>query len=378
MKADVVVIGGGFYGCCTALLMRGFFKNVIILEKGRDLLTRASAVNQARIHTGFHYPRSLITAYRSFINCPKFVLDFPKAVIDNFQKIYAIARSGSKVNARRFYDMFKRMNAKISLAPSSLKSLFDQEMIEEVFLVHEVAFDAVILRDLLKERLLRNNIKIIYDQKVQKIEPYNNRSLRVKVNNQEDIYDAHYVFNCTYSQINQLLKNSGIELLPLKHELTETPLIQVPDDIKDLGITIMDGPFFSIMPYPSRRLHSLHHVRYTPHRSWIDGFDNYHSADSFLKNGGRQSKFIFMIKDAQRYLPVLKDAEYIESMYEIKTVLIQNEMDDGRPILYKQDHGIKNFSTVLGGKIDNIYDVLEMIADVKSAYKPKKDVGQYF
>ena len=52
--ADVIIIGGGFYGACLALFYRSVAKNVVILEAKDDLLTRASFVNQARIHTGFH------------------------------------------------------------------------------------------------------------------------------------------------------------------------------------------------------------------------------------------------------------------------------------------------------------------------------------
>ncbi|MEA1997425.1 MAG: amino acid oxidase, partial [Gemmatimonadota bacterium] len=48
-----------------------------------------------------------------------------------------------------------------------------------------------------------------------------------------------------------------------------------------------------------------------------------------------------------------------------------------RPILFKQDHGIRNFSTVMGGKIDNIYDVLEMIVKAKESLGLKRNVWRY-
>ena len=47
-------------------------------------------------------------------------------------------------------------------------------------------------------------------------------------------------------------------------------LMQAPDVLKEIGVTVMDGPFFSMMPFPARGLHTLSHVRYTPHFSWKD------------------------------------------------------------------------------------------------------------
>ena len=38
---------------------------VVLLECGSGLMRRASFVNQARLHTGVHYPRSLLTALES-------------------------------------------------------------------------------------------------------------------------------------------------------------------------------------------------------------------------------------------------------------------------------------------------------------------------
>jgi hypothetical protein len=37
--------------------------------------------------------------------------------------------------------------------------------------------------------------------------------------------------------------------------------------------------------------------------------------------------------------------------------------DDSRPVLYRRDCGLPNLTCMLGAKIDNIYDVLEVLAD---------------
>ncbi len=35
--------------------------------------------------------------------------------------------------------------------------------------------------------------------------------------------------------------------------------------------------------------------------------------------------------------------------------------DDGRPILFKRNHGAPNLTCVIGGKIDNVFDVFDAV-----------------
>ena len=80
--ADAVIIGGGFYGSAIAIYLaktRGL-RRLILLEREPELLIRASYNNQARVHNGYHYPRSFTTAFRSRVNLPRFVRDWPQVV----------------------------------------------------------------------------------------------------------------------------------------------------------------------------------------------------------------------------------------------------------------------------------------------------------
>jgi hypothetical protein len=133
----------------------------------------------------------------------------------------------------------------------------------------------------------------------------------------------------------------------------------MPPELTDLGITVMDGPFFSMMPFPSRELHTLSHVRYTPHFNWNDklGDDPYKKLNEYEK----ESRIERMLRDVGRYMPTVFKAKYIESLFEVKTVLQKNEGDDGRPILFEKHAKLPGCYSVLGGKIDNIYDVLEKL-----------------
>jgi hypothetical protein len=68
-----------------------------------------------------------------------------------------------------------------------------------------------------------------------------------------------------------------------------------------------------------------------------------------------------MIRDAAKYVPLLRQSLYRESIFQIKTVLEKNEADDGRPILFEKHADMPGCYSILGGKIDNIYDVLEKL-----------------
>lgn len=368
---DAIVIGGGFYGCSVALFLAQRFSRVLILEREKELLQRASYVNQARVHNGYHYPRSFITALRSHINFPQFTRDFSNCVDSSFEKVYAIARN-SKVNAFQFRRVFEDIGAPVKSAPARIKKLFDSKLIEEVFSVEEYAFDSFKLCRLLKAQLNEAGVEICCKTEAQKLISLPDNAIQVQLSGDSAI-KAQYVFNCTYAALNQVLSKSDLPLLPLKHEVAELALVEVPDELKQVGVTVMDGPFFSVMPFPSRGLHSLSHVRYTPHESWND-LENYRDSYSHFQQFKRESKAIFMIKDSQRYLPILREARHVDSLFDLKTVLVQNEVDDGRPILYRRDYGIKNLSLVMGGKIDNIYDILETL---KNSFAPSNYSDSY-
>jgi hypothetical protein len=137
-------------------------------------------------------------------------------------------------------------------------------------------------------------------------------------------------------------------------------LVEVPEVLRRRGVTVMCGPFFSCMPFPPRSLHTLSHVRYTPHTFWHDGPD-FQPAYDTLARAERQSAYPHMIRDARRYLPCLDGSRYHGSLWEVKTVLPRSEVDDSRPILFKRHHRLRNLHLIMGGKIDNVYDVVEEI-----------------
>lgn len=364
LPRDAVIVGGGFYGAAIAVYLakqRGL-RRVLLIEREPALLTRASYSNQARVHNGYHYPRSFTTAYRSRINLPRFIRDWPDAVKMDFTKLYAIARRNSKVTARQFERFCSEIGADFRPADPSLQVLFEPRLIEQVFEVQEFAFDTRRLAAWAERELREAGVEVRCSTRVTEINRGQLEGLQVITRSgdeQPQQIEARYVFNCTYSGINQFGGDFGGTRSGLKQEITEMALMQMPPELENLGLTLMDGPFFSMMPFPARGLHTLSHVRYTPHLHWQDQarFDPYARLDAYH----RETRVDRMVRDVERYLPAIKGATHVDSLFEVKTVLVKNEGDDGRPILFERHPELPGCISVLGGKIDNIYDVLERL-----------------
>lgn len=324
MQYDYIILGGGFYGCMIAQSLKG---KILLLEKEDDILKRASCNNQARVHNGYHYPRNLKTASSSHRNYPKFIADFPEACNETNIMLYCVAKGG-KTNAKDFKRTYELVGSILFPAPKELKDHFNMDLLEEVFIGEEAVFNADIIRETLRERL--KDIEIRTKVEVQQV--FLNQ-VRTNIGD----FEANHIISCLYSGTNPLLVRSNLPTLPLIHEDTVMPLIKVPEPFNKIGITIMDGEYFSIMPFPQKDCHSIHHVTYTPL--------------------GGDWKTIY--EDVIRFIPAMKDMKHIGDVKEAKTILEANATDDGRPILMKQNYGFKGFSVIVGAKLDNVYDLLE-------------------
>jgi glycine/D-amino acid oxidase-like deaminating enzyme len=372
---DAIVIGGGFYGTAVAAYLaeqRGL-SDVLLIEREKDLLKRASYNNQARVHNGYHYPRNFSTAFRSRTNLPRFVRDYSMAVTRDFTKLYAIARCNSKITAKQFVRVCRDIGARLEPAPSSLKQLFNPRQVEELFVAEEYTFDAVILAALAKQELNRARVEVNVNTRVERIELVGN-TLVAECEQAGSVCRIHsrLIFNCTYSGLNRIQGVFPGVRSQLKHELAEIALMRPPKELTKLGVTVMDGPFFSLLPFPPRGLHTLSHVRYTPHLQWLDNVDTdpYARLDQYPRN----TRADRMLRHAEHYMPAIADACFVESLFEIKTTLTKNESDDGRPILVEHDPALPNCFSILGSKIDNIYDVLEKLDSQPLCDRPPRRV----
>ncbi|MBR7174752.1 MAG: FAD-dependent oxidoreductase, partial [Clostridia bacterium] len=85
-KYDRIIIGAGLYGLYAALFCGRRGERVLVLECESAPFRRATYINQARVHQGYHYPRSLSTAEKSAGYFARFNRDFDFCIHREFNQ----------------------------------------------------------------------------------------------------------------------------------------------------------------------------------------------------------------------------------------------------------------------------------------------------
>lgn len=264
MEYDKIIIGAGIYGLYSALFCAKKNEKVLVLEKDSEAFSRATYINQARVHMGYHYPRSYSTAIKSAGYFERFNKDFEFSVLSEFDQVYATSTNFSWTNADQFKKFCK--GAGIKCEELSVDKYFKNEMCDGAFLTKEYTYDAQILKKYFVEELSKySNVKIEYNAHINLIEK-NGEYYELTLENKEK-YKTGFLLNCTYAGANEILDKLGLEKFKIKYELCEIILCKVNEKLKDTGITVMDGPFFSIMPFGKTGYHSLTSVTFTPHKT---------------------------------------------------------------------------------------------------------------
>ncbi len=106
---DRIIIGAGLYGLYAARFCGKLGQKVLVLEYDQAPFERATYINQARVHMGYHYPRSLTTAVKSAGYFRRFCRGFWIFVFMISSIRYTLHQiSFSWTNARQFMDFFVR------------------------------------------------------------------------------------------------------------------------------------------------------------------------------------------------------------------------------------------------------------------------------
>lgn len=373
MMQDKIIIGAGLYGLYSALYCGKKNENVLVIEKDDQAFKRATYINQARVHMGYHYPRSYSTAIKSANYFEKFNKDYGFSILTEFDQIYATSKHFSWTNAKQFKKFCD--NAKIMCEEVPTDKYFNSDMCDGAFLTEEYTYDAHILRDfLLKEISKYSNIQIKYSTDITKI--YKQNTVYTVVDSNENEYSAPFILNSTYASTNEINKLLGFEPFKIKYELCEIILCEVNDVLKNTGITVMDGPFFSIMPFGKTGYHSLTSVTFTPHQTSYDELPTFGCqarSNGFCtpeKLGNCNdcpakpvSALESMSTMARKYLKDKYQFKYVKSLYSMKPILMASEIDDSRPTVIKKYSNNPTFVSVLSGKINTAYDLEEILND---------------
>ncbi len=370
---DRIIIGAGLYGLYAAAFCAKRGEHVLVLEKDPEAFKRATYINQARVHMGYHYPRSLSTATKSAGYFRRFCDDFEFCIHKDFTQVYATSSRFSWTNAEQFSSFCDA--AGIMCEEVSVSKYFNPDVCDGAFVTEEYTYDAMELKDhYLKVLGALGNVQIVYNAFITDIfcnEMNSSYELRLS---DGSCYEGHFLLNATYASANQIISMvRGIDkdLFDLKYELCEIILTKPCDIMEKVGITVMDGPFFSIMPFGHTGLHSLTAVAFTPHVTSYDDVPVFNCQDRVSesvcsrKSLGNcsdceqkpESAWPYMDHLARKYLLPQYDYEYVSSLFSMKPILKSSEVDDSRPTAIRYNHRNPDMVSVLSGKINTVYDL---------------------
>lgn len=373
-RFDKIIIGAGIYGLYAASYCGKRGQSVLVLEKDPQPFMRATYVNQARVHQGYHYPRSLSTAKKSAHYFERFCQDYSFCINSSFDQVYATSSAFSWANA----EQFKKFCAAASIPCEEVNpnKYFKDGMCDGAFLTQEYTYDAMILKQYMLDELEElKNVDLRCGVNGMKIEETSEDLFLISLDD-GSVYESGFVLNATYASTNEVLNLAGFsDSFKIKYELCEIILCGTKAPLANCGITLMDGPFFSIMPFGKTGMHSLTSVTFTPHVTSYDVLpafscqkevDGEYCSPEQLGNCNKcparpKTAFPYMANLARKYLREEYAFTYKDSLFSMKPILVQSEIDDSRPTVIKTEQQKPEFISVLSGKINTIYDLDEVL-----------------
>jgi hypothetical protein len=230
-RAKIAVAGAGIYGATAAIRLAEQGHRVYLFDP-LGILRAASAINQYRIHAGYHYPRSSETIQETLEARGEFITAFEPAIVKNSRHFYAIPREGSRTPP----DHYEQIMRQHGLALRTVRpSWMNFDFIDRCYEVDEQIYDPDVLRELVTSRLQSLGVAFERASFTPAMRP-----------------DFDFVVWATYgmSPSRQVFKIA-------KYQVAEKILIQLPPELRGVALVIVDGPFTAFDPYGS----SLDHHR---------------------------------------------------------------------------------------------------------------------
>ena len=310
----IAIIGAGFFGITAGLILSNKHQ-VDIFEKEKKILNGASHSNQFRFHLGYHYPRSQKTVNEIKKSKNLFVSFFGNKVFGKTYNYYSIA-----VNSKLNFREYKKFLLKNNLYFKIIKNLLNNKFIENTIKSNERILNYFKIRNDILDKIKKTKITMKFKKQFSK----------------KNLENYDKVIVATYASNNRILQELGIKKLPeFKFQLVEKILVKLPTKYKKKSFVVMDGNFVCLDPYLGTNYHLLSDVKLSKLETKIGKFPDFKNNKKKYLNKGiikniKISLFKQFIEKSSNYLPFLKDAKYIGSMFVVRAIKKDKEKTDER------------------------------------------------
>lgn len=328
------IIGGGIFGV-TAAIRLSKNHNVDLFEKNEDIMMAASDINQCRVHRGYHYPRSNSTVKEVLDANISFTEEYGNSIMDHTENYYCISKTDSKVSSNEFIDFCNENKLEYEI---STPDIMNKDSIGICIKVKEKLFDHKKLKEICWEKLKKSKAKIYLNTEVS-----------------DEIFDKYdFVIICTYGQTGNLLEKFPECKKEYQYEVCEKVFVKLPKIFENTSVLVMDGPFMGIDPIGDTGMFIIGDVVHTVHQRNIGMQPEIDPIFLPLLNKGiisnpPISKLDLFIESASKFMPEIKNAEYVGSSYCIKTILPNVDKTDERPTVINKIND--KIVSVFSGKI---------------------------
>jgi FAD dependent oxidoreductase len=339
MGAKVAVAGAGIYGATVAIRLAEQGHNVRLFDP-LGILRAASAINQYRVHAGYHYPRSLETIQETLEARAEFIRAFEPAIVRNSRHYYAIPKEGSRTAP----DLYERVMKEQGLPLKPCRpEWMNFDFIDRCYEVDENIYDPDVLRDLIETRVRTLGI------------PFERKEFTAATRNEFD-----FVVWATYG-----LEPSQCAFKIAKFQVAEKMLIELPPALQHVALVVVDGPFTAFDPYGSSCRSLFGSAKNTNHWTTTDPDEPVPEPYAGILNGPEFrpvsfTRFEVMRKDCCESVPGAKSAKYIGSRFTIRVV--ENAPESDRRILYLKE-GAPGEIHIFSGKVVSAVKAARLVCE---------------
>lgn len=314
MGAKIAVAGAGIYGATAAIRLSEHGHDVDLFDP-LGILRAASAINQYRVHSGYHYPRSSETIQEITEARAEFSQEFADAIVKNSRHYYAIPKENSLTPPHLYESVMNRHG--LPLRPCR-PAWMNFDFIDSCYEVNENIYDPDTLRNVIDARLIARNIR------------FHQRAFLPEIRQ-----DYDFVIWATYG----LGPSRGL-FRSAKYQVAEKLLIELPAELRGVALVIVDGPFTAFDPHGNSSRSLFGSAKNTNHWTSTNAADPIPEPYPGILNRREFepvpfTRFEAMRSDCCLAVPAAKDAVYIGSRFTMRVV--ENNPDEDRRILYVQE-----------------------------------------